>query len=214
MLACMGAGMVHLRQGDVSAAMPPLERGLEVCHTFGLTALAFHGIAASLGAAYALANRSEEATSLLRKVADQAAGMNAVSDHLVGAVPLAEVYLSTGRVMEAADIGKRSLDLALRHGHRGHEVYAHRLLGDVYARRDPPDVTAAEAHYRSGLELADSLGMRPLAAHCHLGLGRLDRRTGKREHAQRHLTTAATMYRDMGMRFWLEQAAAEIELLT
>ena len=48
--------------------------------------------------------------------------------------------------------------------------------------------------------------MRPLVAHCHLGLGKLYRRTGKREQAQEHLTTATTMYREMDMRFWLEQA--------
>ena len=48
--------------------------------------------------------------------------------------------------------------------------------------------------------------MRPLVAHCHLGLGKLYRRTGKREQAQEHLATATTMYREMDMRFWLEQA--------
>jgi len=52
--------------------------------------------------------------------------------------------------------------------------------------------------------------MRPLVAHCHLGLGKLARRTGQREQTQEHLTTATTMYRDMAMRFWLEQAQAEI----
>jgi hypothetical protein len=51
--------------------------------------------------------------------------------------------------------------------------------------------------------------MRPLIAHCHLGLGKLYRRTGKREQAQEHLTTARTMYRGMDMRYWLEQAEAE-----
>jgi len=54
--------------------------------------------------------------------------------------------------------------------------------------------------------LAEMLRMRPLVAHCHLGLGKLDERTGKREQAHEHLTTATTMYREMEMRFWLEQA--------
>ena len=52
--------------------------------------------------------------------------------------------------------------------------------------------------------------MRPLVAHCHLGLGRLYRRTGDSEQAREHLTTATTMYREMDMRFWLEQAEAEL----
>jgi hypothetical protein len=52
--------------------------------------------------------------------------------------------------------------------------------------------------------------MHPEVAHCHLGLGKLYRRTGKRQEAQEHLTTATTMYREMDMRFWLEQAEAEM----
>ena len=52
--------------------------------------------------------------------------------------------------------------------------------------------------------------MRPLVAHCHLGLGKLYRRTGDRAKAQEHLTTATTMYREMGMSFWLEKADAEL----
>ncbi|HUF76780.1 MAG TPA: adenylate/guanylate cyclase domain-containing protein [Longimicrobiales bacterium] len=205
-MACMGVGMVHLRQGNAPAAMPALERGLQVCHTFGLTALMFHGIAASLGAAYALANQPAEAIPLLRKVADQAASMKLVSDHLLGAIPLGEVSLSTGRIEDAAQLGRHALDLARQHKQHGHEVNAHRLLGEVAARRDPTDVQAAEAHYRGAIELAHELGMRPLIARSHQGLGTLYRRTGKREQAQEHLRTATTLYREMDMRFWLEQA--------
>ena len=42
-----------------------------------------------------------------------------------------------------------------------------------------------------------------------LGLGRLYQRTGNRERAWEHLTTATTMYREMDMRVWLEQAEAD-----
>jgi hypothetical protein len=52
--------------------------------------------------------------------------------------------------------------------------------------------------------------MRPLVAHCHLGLGKLHRRAGDDTKAREHLTTAATMYREMGMTFWLEKAEAEM----
>jgi hypothetical protein len=55
--------------------------------------------------------------------------------------------------------------------------------------------------------------MRPLVAHCHLGLGKLHRHTGKLEQAKEHVATATTMYRDMGMQFWLEQAEAEMSQL-
>jgi Tetratricopeptide repeat len=74
--------------------------------------------------------------------------------------------------------------------------------------------SAAKTYYRKAMALAEPRGMRPLVAHCHLGLGKLYRRTGKREQAREHLTTATTMYREMDMRFWLERAEAELQPLT
>jgi hypothetical protein len=52
--------------------------------------------------------------------------------------------------------------------------------------------------------------MRPLTAHTHFGLAKLYRQTSKRDQAREHLTTASTMYREMGMQFWLEQAELEM----
>jgi predicted RNA polymerase sigma factor len=75
-------------------------------------------------------------------------------------------------------------------------------------------VEDAHDHYGQALALANELGMRPLLAHCHLGLGKLYRRTGKRVQAQEHLATAMAMYREMDMRFWLEQAEAEMKELS
>ena len=94
-----------------------------------------------------------------------------------------------------------------RRGARGGEAYALCLAGDVASTGGAED---APGYYREALALAGELGMRPLVAHCHLGLGKLYRCTGKREQAREHLTTATTMYRDMDMRFWREQAEAEL----
>ena len=84
------------------------------------------------------------------------------------------------------------------------------MLGNVAAALAPLDADAAEAHYREAMKLAEPRGMRPLVAHCHLGLGRLYGRIGKSEQSLEHLTTATTMYREMGMTFWLEPAEAEL----
>jgi Tetratricopeptide repeat len=92
----------------------------------------------------------------------------------------------------------------------GHEAYALRLLGEIVRHQPPPNVETAGRHYHDAVALATELSMRTLVAHCHLGLGKLYRRTGQREQAQEHLTTATTMYREMGMTYWLEQAEAEM----
>jgi hypothetical protein len=72
-------------------------------------------------------------------------------------------------------------------------------------------VETAEGHYRAALARAAELRMRPLAAHCHLGLGTLYRRTGQRELARDRLTIATTMYRGMDMSLWLQKAEAHLE---
>jgi hypothetical protein len=51
--------------------------------------------------------------------------------------------------------------------------------------------------------------MRPVIAHCNFGLSKLYQRTGKSEQAREHRTISTTMYREMGMQFYLEQAEAE-----
>jgi sugar phosphate isomerase/epimerase len=116
-------------------------------------------------------------------------------------------YLSAGRIDEAASHAREALALTRRLGARGNEAHALCLAGDIASTRD---AEGAPGYYREALALAEPLGMRPLVAHCHLGLGRLSRVTGKGEPAREHLTTATAMYREMGMRFWLEQAEAEL----
>jgi hypothetical protein len=69
-------------------------------------------------------------------------------------------------------------------------------------------VATAEAHYTTAIALAFELGMRPLVAHCHLGLGQLHRRQGDPAKADANLATAAAMYREMAMTFWLTEAEA------
>jgi hypothetical protein len=59
--------------------------------------------------------------------------------------------------------------------------------------------------------LATELGMRPLVAHCHLGLGRPASRTGDLGAADKGATIAAAMYQWMGMDFWLDKAEAAVE---
>ena len=91
-----------------------------------------------------------------------------------------------------------------------HQAYALRLLGDIAARREPPDPEQAEAHYQHALALAEELGMRPLQAHCHHGLGTLYSQTGRAALARAALSTAIEMYRAMDMTFWLPQAEAAL----
>ena len=120
-----------------------------------------------------------------------------------------EGYLLAGRPDEATQMVLRARDFAQQRRERADLAGVQRLLGQIAAYRDPPEVESAEAHYRQALAAAEKLDMRPLQAHCHLGLGMLFQRTSNRAKAAEHLTIAATMYREMEMGFWLEKAEAE-----
>jgi tetratricopeptide (TPR) repeat protein len=136
--------------------------------------------------------------------------MDTLPDQCLLVARLSAVCLLEGRVDEAIQHARQALDLAQRHGERGHEALALYQLGAVHAQADPPEVTQSEGRYREALALAETLGMRPLMAHCHLGLGTLYVKIGRPEQARTTLATAIDLYRAMEMTFWLPQAEAAL----
>jgi tetratricopeptide (TPR) repeat protein len=130
--------------------------------------------------------------------------------HSLSVVQLGEAYLLADQVEDARACADRAVVLARERGERGHEAWALRLLGEITARSDRPDVATAETHYGAAMTLAAELGMRPPAAHCHLGLGTLYAKIGRLEHARAELSTAIDLYRAMAMTFWLPQAEAAL----
>jgi hypothetical protein len=118
-----------------------------------------------------------------------------------------------GCLEEAAQLGQQALEVTRTQKQRGYQAYALRLLGENAAQRTPPEVEEAERHYRQALALAEALGMRPLQAHCHLGLGTLYAKTDQREQARAEVATAIELYQAMEMIFWLPQAEAAMASL-
>jgi AAA ATPase domain/MalT-like TPR region len=124
-----------------------------------------------------------------------------------------QTRMLAGRLGEAHALAECALALARMHQARGHQAYALRLLGDIAVRREPPERALAEAYYRQALAMADDLGMRPLQAHCHLGLGNLYADIGRRAEAHAELSAAFDLYRAMEMTFWLPQAEVALAQL-
>jgi tetratricopeptide (TPR) repeat protein len=204
-MASWAMGFRALRQGDLGQAIPVLERGLEIAQGAYLRLLVPF-VTAPLGAAYALAGRTSEALPLLEQAVEQAVAMRYMWDHALRTVWLSEAYLLAGRLNEAGTQAQHALEFCRAHQERGHAAYALRLLGEVAAQRQPPEVAQATAHYQQALTLAEELGMRPLVAHCHLGLGTLYRQVRRAQPARVALGTAMALYRAMGMTFWLPRA--------
>jgi tetratricopeptide (TPR) repeat protein len=184
-----------------------LERSLGVCQA-GDIQFVLPWVASFLGNAYALSGRLAEALPLLEQAVEQGAATMQMMFHPLLVAHLGEAYLLAGRIEDASQQARHALERSQDLKQRGHEAYALRLLGEIAAQRQPPDAESAAAAYRQAMMLANELGMRPLAAYCHLGLGTLYARTGRPEQARVELSAAMALYRAMDMTFWLSRAEA------
>jgi tetratricopeptide (TPR) repeat protein len=212
MIEARGAlGRVHLFKGELERAIALFESRLGLSRPWNnwgdLSGLS------GLGHAYALAGRVDEGLPLLEDGVERGRSIDAVGiGHAMRLTQLGEGYLLAGRLDEARERARQALQIATAQKEQGNEAHVLRLLGEIDSCGQSPEVEDASRNLLKARGLAARLGMRPLVAHCHLGLGKLYRRTDKLEQAQEHLRTATTMYREMDMTYWLEQAEKVPEL--
>jgi tetratricopeptide (TPR) repeat protein len=202
-------GHLYLAQGDLEHAIRVLELGLALCRASG-NRIWLPSMAAGLGYASALRGHLAEGRTLLEEAISEDIRTGALRDHSRWVAWLSEVCRLAGRGAEAWQYARQALDLARQHKERANEALALHQLGTVYAHADPSDTEQAAASYQQALALAEELGMRPLQAHCHRGLGTLYAKIGQREQARTALSTAIALYRDMAMTFWLPQTEAAL----
>jgi tetratricopeptide (TPR) repeat protein len=206
---CLGVGVPYLLQGAYDKALPQLERAMGICRDLSIL-FHFPAAALQLGTAYTLTGQVTEALILLEQMLAQDRAMGRQGAQAARVAALSEATLLAGHPEHASDLARHALELSRRHGERGAQAYILRLLGDITAQCAPLDAQEVEAHYRQALTLAEELGMRPLQAHCHRGLGTLYATIGQREQARAELAAAIALYRAMGMTFWLPQAEAAL----
>ena len=211
-VALGAAGALQLIKGDWGKARPLLEQAITALRGGNVFLLVPHMLASSawaltrLGEFTEALNRLEESEELVE--AWRARGIVGETSWVYSL--LGHAALALGLLDEARRLGDRAVGLA--QSHPGFAAQALHLLGEIPLRSDRFDPEMGEERYRNALALAEPRGMRPLMAHCHLGLGRLCLRTDKRHAALEHLDKAMTMYYQMGMPYWLARAEAEIKL--
>jgi tetratricopeptide (TPR) repeat protein len=197
-------------QGDLPQALTLGQRAISICRELNISFL----LVSLLGIvrhAQVRSGRLDEALLGLREglAIQEAMGYRSTMSVIVSM--LAEAYLAAGQLSAASDQARRALALARECGERFQEARGLWILGQIHAHPDHPDLEAAEQACRQSLVLANALDMRPLVAECHLALGKLSCRTGNRQQAEEHLATATTMFREMGMTYWLEKTEAEMQ---
>jgi tetratricopeptide (TPR) repeat protein len=196
---------VNLERGDLQAAQRAFEQGIALLRRGSVRDV---NLLSGLGYVHALSGRLAEALPLLEETVETGPSISAMGSGL--AVPmgrLADAYLWAGRTEEALKHAGGAIELARKHHERVNEAIALRVVADITAATD---AIRAERYYGDSRALAEELGMRPLAAHCHMGLGKLYRRAAMRDQALEHLKAALGEYREMNMQLWPEQVEAEL----
>jgi tetratricopeptide (TPR) repeat protein len=204
--AHFGASVPHLLKGDWGKARSQIEHWITRIRTGNVGIHLPWAVASSawglaqIGEASAALARMQEAEQLLGwQMALGIVGHGGWAYHAAG-----RAALLLGRLSDAQRLAKRAIEATQRQpGFRAHALH---LLGDIASHPETFAPDTAKAHYREALTLAQQHGMRPLTAHCHLGLGTLHHRTGRPGGGRDHLAAATTMYRDMDMGYWLKQA--------
>jgi class 3 adenylate cyclase/tetratricopeptide (TPR) repeat protein len=202
-------GTVYLLRGALDRAINGLEKALAMCREFDVLA-AFSFTAASLGHAQSLLGRPDHALSILREaVRPQKASFSAIpSSYPLTA--LAEVYRLKGDTKSAIHNAEEALSISLRSEERGFAAWALYYMAKIQSEDKSEQILHAIQTYRQAMEQAKRLGMRPLTAHNHLGLGKLYLEKGESQKARSELLTAIDLYRSMDMSFWLSEAESAL----
>jgi len=208
--AASGLGRLYLRKGDLQRAVPILERAVDLSRTWNLR-IWLPQVATALGSAYAAMGRLADALPLLEEAVELASAMRLSSAQAPALSALAEARMLEGRLTASLEAAQSGLAVAQHNGRRGHEAWASRVLGDLAVFQS--DAPRAQDYFGRALALSSELDMRPLSAHCHLGLGRAVKVADDPGAAAQHLATAVTLFRDMGMDLALAQAVAEKDKL-
>jgi len=204
-VASAGLGHLLLRKGEWAGAVEILEPALGIARAAEV-ALWFPRTASTLGAVYILADRPGEAQGLLEEALARTIAGELMHLRSLIMVWLGEAALAVGRLTEADEMAEGALRLSRKNDERGHEAWALRLLGEIRGHASRPDAEKAADFYHQALALGAQLGMRPLVAHCHLGLGHLSCCLTQHRRCFAHFENAVGMFRQMGMAWWLAKA--------
>ncbi len=204
--AHLASGTLQLVEGDWAHARSPIERAIAVCRSGNVVNQLTNAVAASAWVMAQLGDASEALTRLREgeQLLERQTAKGYVGNSGWAYSSLGRASFLLGRLDEARRLADRAVECSPCHP--GFKAYALQLLGDLAAHPERFDAENAEAQYRAALSGAEPRAMRPLVAHCHFGLGKLYRRTEKRQQADEHFNVATAMYREMAMTYWLEQA--------
>jgi class 3 adenylate cyclase/tetratricopeptide (TPR) repeat protein len=212
-LTYSGAGFFYLHMGKRAASIRALTRAVELCGTWNFT---MHLLTANarLGYALVLADDVLAGLPLLEQAVEKTAALGGSYEQASFSSWLSDAYLRLNRTEDAITSATHAHALATGSKQKGKLAHSLRMLGAAHAACNGDPFDRAESLYAEAFALAGQLGMRPLQAHCQLGLGQLRLHQGRSEDARQLALEAFSTYSTLGMQHWLQAAPGEVRELT
>jgi tetratricopeptide (TPR) repeat protein len=204
---------LYLLKGDLDKAIPILEGALTTCRSSNI-AVYIPFVSSRLGSAYANAGRVVQGLPFLEQGVEESASAGRLAFLSLSTAWLSEGHLLLGHLEKADVLAERALKIAKEHKEHAHEAWALKLLGDVAMGHKPPKTHDAEYYYRQAFALSLELGMRPLQAHCHFGLGKFHSAVGAAAQARTEMASAMALYGSMEMNLWQGRVNAVLDNMT
>jgi len=203
---------ILLARGDFEAAAPHVERALDKALAAEVSAL-IAALLAQRALILALRGQLDDALGLVEEGMRGGRLLGVSFRQSVRLTWLGHVYLLAGHADRALEVTNAAMEGARAREERGHEAEALWRLGQIFHERPTPDLTEAEASYRAALALGQQAEFHPLIAHCYAGLATLRPQGRQQTESDEHFRTASSMYREMGMTYWLEKVETEMKKL-
>ena len=183
-------GYASVLRGDISAAIPVLERGLAIAEEHEI----MHGICANgLYLAWALCLAGDRARGL--ECLDRALEPHATArlEWTRFGTVTAAAYLAGGRLHDARRALAAGMAAVAEREAAGYRPALLRLEAELLHAEG--DAAVAQARAEEALAAALALGAKPEIAHCHRMLARVAR-------SSEHAAAARTIFDELGMTFW------------
>jgi class 3 adenylate cyclase/tetratricopeptide (TPR) repeat protein len=203
-------GTVYLLKGKLKSAIKALEQALALCHEAEVLS-AFSFIAASLGHTYCLLGNPDAALSTLEEAVEPHKSDPSAVPTIYPLTALAEVYHFKEQTDKAIHNLETAFDIVKQKGEHGFGAWALYYMAKIQSQGEPKQVKQAIQSFCHAKKQAEELGMRPLLAHCHNGLGQVYLKKGKTLEGCSELGTALDLYRSMGMDFWIPEVESTLK---
>jgi tetratricopeptide (TPR) repeat protein len=175
--------------------------------------LLLSGAVAQMGISYILQDDLQSAAEFADRALDilQHSGVSAFTENGFWVKGWVETEL--GNFREAIRALERCVEMSMANKNLACEAIGRICLGAAMFKEDASTLGLAEATILQGLQICSELGLRPFYAEGCLRLGGLYADAGQKQKALKQLRKAETMFREMGMDYWLRKTQPLLQKL-